>query len=174
MTLQDKITFDNLVSTFRGIPVYTSDFVDVNTAVLINKKTGAGKIIAYEERIQQLEKENAELKARITELEKCYDNMEDQRDELRAQIRGVKFLDRHKVHSKVYDIVVYYSTSSQTKGETVDKIVNAVCSLALPDKEKIIKAILSVANLKEENLLNGHSVFIDDKIMEQIAKKIQG
>ena len=60
-----SIQFEKILGYLQGIPVFESDFVAEDTAVLINRKTGAGKIIEYEVRIHQLEKENKSLKDKL-------------------------------------------------------------------------------------------------------------
>ena len=141
-----SIQFEKILGYLQGIPVFESDFVAEDTAVLINRKTGAGKIIEYEVRIHQLEKENKSLKESLAD--EVYKIAKEKNDEI------------EKLQWENEDLRELLHNAYGTRDEA---LANQVKLKKLLDKDRII-----------EILENWRDYKLYDFTIEQIAKEIIG
>ena len=108
---------------FNSIPCYTSEFIPENTVVIMNKKTGANKIIDYEETIKDLESQISSLK---------------------SQLADIKYLSRGEVEKILTKglIFEYDEIFSRYGICNLEDIITAILKLAIkPDREKIIEVL---------------------------------
>jgi len=197
---EKEICFENVIGAIRGIPVIENDLIGENTVVLINKKTGAGKIIEYEVRIQQLEKENEALKERVKLLELDNESMSNkmfkqtqeisdlkaineslQTDiglylnsikELQDKLSKIKYLERKKVIKIVSHAIMI--ENFKTNSDLITYFVNAICSLAIPviDKDRVIFEELHGTNYYSDNFILSLNKLITVKQLNTIKKLI--
>jgi hypothetical protein len=170
---EKDICFENIIGAIRGIPVIENDLIGENTVVLINKKTGAGKIIEHEVRIHQLEKENKDLKAinesQQTDIGLYLNSIK----KLQDKLSKIKYLDRDEV-KQIFQLW-------QSRGYLrEDSYINAICNLAI-NRDRIIEVIKNHAGVENYYVIDSKGNYagvgekyyqLNSEDIEQIANEI--
>lgn len=124
-------------------------------------------------KIQQLEKENAELKTKAEHYERIAQVAVNEMERLKQQLSEIKYLNRQEVEKILFERI----DDSEDNFDMVQGIITAICNLAVEiDKDKIVEVLKGFtcrADMVSEFAYVITEPFFD-KVADEIIKSMGG